>query len=310
MPVRLLLRRPLGRARRRASREGLEALPGARVPYRGGDPWVARRSCSPAALLAASRRCWRSGRARRRGRARRSPRRWCSTTLYAVPVVERPPRAPYADGALFALLLAALLWADRVAAPHAAPAATLVALATLAAPLVAPRVDASRPWIDLEQLAGDAGAPPRRRLRLGPQLRRRWTGRATGARCCASRRAARPTGRPSALDDFDGRALAQDAAAAAASPTREIDAQHPDWIQHVASRSAGCAPSSSWRGHDARASELADARPSRSARGTFVTERGPLRRGDYLRRARLHPDARARRDARGGTDYPDFVAAV
>ena len=45
----------------------------------------------------------------------------------------------------------------------------------------------TRPWLDYEQIAEDSSRATHGALRLGPPLRRRWTGRARGARSCGSR---------------------------------------------------------------------------------------------------------------------------
>ena len=123
-------------------------LPSLRVPYAGFDPWVRLTLlCGGGVLLVLGMCLALAPRPRTFGAA------VALGTLYAVPIVEHGPRHPYLDGAVFALLLGLLLWADRVGPREVPLAVVFAATALLAAAIVAPRLDSGTPWIDYEKLA-------------------------------------------------------------------------------------------------------------------------------------------------------------
>jgi transglutaminase-like putative cysteine protease len=77
--------------------------------------------------------------------------------LFAVPAIQLTAGEPFVDGTIFALLLAAVLFAERLAprdVPVAVPALIAAALIGLA---LAPRLDAQRPWVDYESIAQSLG---------------------------------------------------------------------------------------------------------------------------------------------------------
>ncbi len=136
--------------------QGLQAMPGIGVPYRGIDPWVRIDVLAGGGMLLL-------GAAALAVRALHAGRRPTGAavvlaTLYAVPVVEHAPGAPFLSGAGFTVLLAAFLWADRLERPHAGTAVTFVAVAVLAGVALAPRLDGSRPLLDYQAVV-EALAP-------------------------------------------------------------------------------------------------------------------------------------------------------
>ncbi len=80
--------------------------------------------------------------------------------LYTVPVMQHDIRLPYLAGLLFALLLAAFLWLERVERRSAGAAAALVAVAALGGYLAAPSLDGDRALLDYEELAQSLSATP------------------------------------------------------------------------------------------------------------------------------------------------------
>ena len=78
--------------------------------------------------------------------------------LYTVPVMQHDIRLPYLVGLLFALLLAAFLWLERVQRRSAAAAAALVAVAVLGGYAAAPSLDGERALLDYEELAQSLSA--------------------------------------------------------------------------------------------------------------------------------------------------------
>jgi hypothetical protein len=133
--------------------EGIGTTPGITVPYRGVDEWVriAILSGGTALLaLAAVLAFW-----PRRGGGLGSPLPAAVAlgTLYAVPIIERGPETPYFDGALFCILLAGFLWLERLRADQVGVGVVCVLLAAIVGALVAPHLDAPRPWFDYESFA-------------------------------------------------------------------------------------------------------------------------------------------------------------
>ena len=142
--------------------EGIVALPNLNVPYRGLDEWVRWTVLSGAALLAvlAAALAYAPRGARHAGRPRSPvPAALVLTLLYGIPVVERNPESPLVSGAGFAVLLALLLGADRLAGVAGARPRLIVAGATAGAlglsALLAPQLDGGGPWLDYRGLAGD-----------------------------------------------------------------------------------------------------------------------------------------------------------
>ena len=78
------------------------------------------------------------------------------TTLFAVQRDRGAARrAAVLHGSLFALLLAAFLFADRIGPAQVAPASIFICVVTLAAAALVPAIDAERPWIDLQSISED-----------------------------------------------------------------------------------------------------------------------------------------------------------
>jgi transglutaminase-like putative cysteine protease len=127
---------------------GIGTLPALRMPYRGNDVWVHAVLLSGGGLLLLI-----GAVLALLPRPRMFGSAVALAVLYGVPIVERAPAHPYLDGAVFALLLGALLCADRLGQREAPVAAVIAFVAVLAAALVAPHVDSGKPWVDYEALA-------------------------------------------------------------------------------------------------------------------------------------------------------------
>jgi len=138
--------------------QGLGALPGVRVPYRGLDEWT-REIIVLGGTLLVTLSAWLTFAPTRRGPGRPLAAAVLLGALYAVPVVERSPQRPFLSGALFSVLLFAFLWADRLRTDQLRLGAGLAGACVLAALFVAPRVDGELPLIDYEQFVTDALAP-------------------------------------------------------------------------------------------------------------------------------------------------------
>jgi transglutaminase-like putative cysteine protease len=132
-------------------RQGIDSLPEATVPYRGVDPWVRTTILAGAgglALLAAGLAFWPRATATRPTAAAVA-----LGVAYGVPAVERNFAHPFFSGAVFALLVVAFLWGERLQGEQAGIAVTLGATALVAGLIVAPRLDGARPLLDPQKLA-------------------------------------------------------------------------------------------------------------------------------------------------------------
>ena len=130
---------------------GISALPGLNVPYDGVNDWartVLLLSGILLLLVAVVGAAW--------------PRRGFAVAglgvLFAIPAIELHPAHPWRSGALFTVLLAGVLYADRVHARQAPFALGAVGVATLLGLVLAPPLDARHPLIDVQKLASDLQA--------------------------------------------------------------------------------------------------------------------------------------------------------
>jgi transglutaminase-like putative cysteine protease len=133
--------------------EGLSLTPGVTVPYRGLDDWVRIAMLSEGTLLlslASLLAFW-----PRRGGGMISPIYAAVPlgVLYAVPIIEHRPDNPIFGGAIFAILLIAFLWLERLRSDQLGIAIACVALTTIAGAIIAPHIDGSRPWFNYQAFA-------------------------------------------------------------------------------------------------------------------------------------------------------------
>ncbi len=284
--------------------DGLRAVPGIASPYRGDDLWVRSTVLLGGALLAGLatlQAFWPP----RPGARRRSPvpAAMSLTMLYAIAVVEVPPERPFLSGAIFAVLLCAFLFADRVPAAQAGPAAACVVVATLLAAAVAPVIDVGRPWLDVARISEDVAntgtigyswdheygpldwpREGRELLRVKAQASAYW--------------------KTQALDAFDGHAWQRAGDVAPFEPDGETDTGHPQWFQQIEVRVQGLRTKQFVTAGQALDVTGDRRRAVRVAGGTFVPERGILRRGVRYRASVYTPNPTDGELGRAGTDYP------
>ena len=133
--------------------QGIGSTPAVRVPYRGVDEWV-RISITAGGTalvaLAVLLATW-----PRAGRAHGHPLAAAVAlgVLYAVPVVENGPGKPLLGGAVFCVLLAGYLYAERLRSDQLGLAAVCLLVVAGVGAFVAGRLDGTRPWLDYEALA-------------------------------------------------------------------------------------------------------------------------------------------------------------
>jgi transglutaminase-like putative cysteine protease len=138
--------------------QGIQSLPTIGVPYRGVDPWIR------IVLLAGGGSLLVLG-GLLVARSLRRDRRPVGATLvlataYVIPIVEHSPAHPSAWGVLFTVLLAVLLWGDRIERGYAAAAGVFVVVALGGALVATPRLDAAEPWVDYRAIVESLSTPP------------------------------------------------------------------------------------------------------------------------------------------------------
>ena len=132
---------------------GIDALPGARVPYRGVDDWtrlVIALGGTVLIVLAALAAFWPRGHGRL---GFPGVALVLLVTLYAVPAVALDFSGEFLRGALLTLLVIGFLRLERLRRREAPAAAALALAAAVGALILAPALDAGEPWWDYETWA-------------------------------------------------------------------------------------------------------------------------------------------------------------
>ena len=260
--------------------DGIGAIPGTFVPYRGGNEWVRRTLLlggTALTAIAVLQAFW----PRERGRAPGSAAAATVSlgTLYAVPVISHTTQPPVPLRARSSRCsCCAFLLADRIRAQAIAPAALLVLVATVAAAATAPVLDRPAPWVNYEKIAEDVAsrgtvgyswdhsyAPldwprdGRELLRIKAQAESYW--------------------KAEVLDTFDGREWRHGASVAALEPDGTQDRGNPQWFQTIHVSVTGLRSQQFITAGSANRVFNAPRLPVNAGGGTFVTQSGVLRRG-------------------------------
>jgi transglutaminase-like putative cysteine protease len=274
--------------------QGIQALPGLNVPYRGVDEWNRIAMLLGGTLLAT-------------GGTVLAIRRPLAgivllAALYAVPAVQLDAGSPWLEGLAFALLLGAALWAERMA-PREAPLGFVVVLvAGLVALALAPRLDAREPWVDYESLAqslGDKGTSSfswehsygpldwprdgREVLRIKAENAAYW--------------------KATTLTEFDGRRWV-DSYPQGIEDDPEADSPRERWVQDLQVSVRNLRTRQFISAGTTLEIDKAPRDATRAAPGSFVISGRPLRRGhSYVARAYV-PRPRQLEIEAAGTAYP------
>jgi len=283
--------------------QGLQTLPGITVPYRGIDPWVRITILTGggALLLLGAMLAVRS--ARTGGRPLGAA--IVLSTIYGVSIVVHTPSHAFAGGALFAILLGSVLWADRVERVRAVPALAFVLLAALAGLAVAPVIDGKQPLLDYERLAERLTTPPSTSFDwnhgYGPLD---WP--RDGREILRVSSATSSYWKATDLPRFDGVRWLQDTAGDGGIDT-EISRAHPEWRRRI-TVSIRNLRSSKYVGAGVTLGIPSPPRLALAATpGTFVTGTSPLRRGDTYEADVYVPKPSTEEMADAGTRYPAFT---
>jgi transglutaminase-like putative cysteine protease len=205
--------------------DGVSALPGVTVPYRGVGDWVRITIATGGGLLVVVA-------AIAAGLGRRGLALFAVVVLFAVPAIEISSRHPWLVGAAFSLPLCAALLAPRLPVRLVWLATALVGGAILVGMVAAPLLDGDGPVVDVQDLASalepvkpeqfdwSHGYGPLDWPRDGRELLRV--------------RATRPSyWKAEDLETFDGTRWHADESRSGVEPTQEGIADHPRWRQQV-----------------------------------------------------------------------------
>jgi transglutaminase-like putative cysteine protease len=287
--------------------DGVSSLPSLSVPYRGVDEWnriamllggTALAVIGP--LLAA----WPGRDGRTAGPGVPAV---VLTVLYAVPAVQLRAEHPVLDGVIFALLLAGVLFAERVAPRHVPVAVPAFAVALAIGALLAPRLDAREPWLDYESIAQSLGERGTTAFswdhRYGPLD---WPRDGREVLRIRSREPA--YWKATTLADFDGLRWREVRPSGGIEDDPAAEASNPRWVQSLRVsvrnlRTTQFVTAGTTLRIDRSPRDVLPGAP-----GSFVTGGDrPLRRGHaYLARVYV-PRPEARRLELASTQYPDAL---
>jgi protein-glutamine gamma-glutamyltransferase len=284
--------------------QGIDALPGSTVPYRGADAWVRTTILAGAGgllLLATALAFW-----PRAGAARPTAAAVALGVLYAVPAVERNFSHPFLSGAVFALLLAGLLWAERLEHDQVWIAVALGTFAVAGGLLVAPRLDGARPLLDPQHLADPLGPNGADSFtwthRYGPLD---WP--RDGREVLRVKASSASYWKAVNLVQFDGVRWRQTAVVDPNAEDTEIAAGHPNWVQNITVVVRRLRSFEFITAGTARRVFRTAKASIRESPGTFITGRNPLVPGDSYE-ARVYTPRPNQVELEGaGTAYPPFV---
>ncbi len=306
VPARLLLPTHWGRLAAGIA-GGLQALPGAPVPYNGSDPWVRSTLLLGGGLLAmigALQAFWPHGRGELPGSVRAAA--LTLGLLYGLAVIQHPPAKPYLAGAIFMLVLGAFLFADRLSRTQLIPAAFLLVLAAVVGAALAPALVRDRPWLDFQHIADDianAGTTSYDWNHSYAPLH--WP--RTGHTLLRIRAQVPSYWKAEVLDTFDGREWRHSGAVAPFEPDTELNPSNPQWVQTIKVRDAGLLSADFVTAGEALQVRRAQTRPIGNGGGTFVLDRGTLRPGSSYSVTAYTPRPSSSQLAQAGSDYPSFA---
>jgi protein-glutamine gamma-glutamyltransferase len=282
--------------------DGISTLPALRMPYRGTDMWVLVVLLAGGGVLLLS-----AAVLALKPRPRRFGAAALLTATYAIAVIEHRPGHPYFDGLVFAVLLAAFLWADRLKGREAPAAIGLGLTAILASALLAPHLASDRPWVDYEAIAES--------LQAGKSTTFSWNhnyGPLTWPR--DGTEMARVQGvrgelymKTENLETFDGREWVQSRGVLGDSDDTEIASGHPGWTQTFHVEIKGLKGLPFVGAGTTLAIDHASKHPIEATPGTWISDGRPLRRGDGYDATVYYPTPGTVQLHGAGTRYPPWV---
>jgi hypothetical protein len=284
--------------------QGISSTPAITVPYRGLDEWVRIAILSGGTALLALAALLAFWPRRAAGDGYPIAAAVVLGTLYAVPIIEHGPDTPYFDGALFCILLAAFLWLERVPSEQVAVAATCVVATATVGAIVAPRLDATRPWFNYEAFA-EKLEPKKAEAFSWTHSYGPLTWSRDGREMLRIKASTVAYWKATNLDEFDGVRWRE------APPSRDAPfgaRLNRRWVQTIKVVDRGLR-STQFIG----AGVVQDILPGSSrlalpqSDGTFVTSTKPLRPGDSYEASIYFPRPSDAQLKRSGTNYPGYT---
>ncbi|HEX7298226.1 MAG TPA: transglutaminase-like domain-containing protein, partial [Solirubrobacteraceae bacterium] len=284
--------------------QGISTTPGITVPYRGVDEWVRTAILSGGTALLGLGAVLAFRPRRGGGLVSPLPAAMALGTLYAVPIIERGPETPYFDGAIFCILLAGLLWLERLPSDQVAVAMACVLVSAIVGAVVAPRLDGTRPWFDYESFAEKLEPTKAEAFSwnhsYGPL---HWPRDGREMLLVKAKHSA--YWKATNLPEFDGVRWREGRPSRAALSDARLNGA---WLQTISVIDRGLR-SQQFVGAGVtqeilpRSSRVALPQPD----GTFVTARAALRPGDSYQALVYTPRPTERQLRRAGTDYPAYT---
>lgn len=143
----------------RAVGQGLSALPSVLVPYEGIDNTIRAVIIMGAGVLLLDGALMLAFAPRSLGAVRPAVAALPLVVLAVVPSALARPSLPYVHGVLLFVLLAVLVWGDRIGGSRGGAVLLLVIAAGIAGGFLAPALDPHRPWLDVQKLASTLAGP-------------------------------------------------------------------------------------------------------------------------------------------------------
>ncbi|WCB94237.1 hypothetical protein DSM104299_02967 [Baekduia alba] len=276
-------------------------LPALRMPYRGTDPWVRAVLISGGGLLLLLAACLALA-----PRPRTFAAATCLAVLYVVAIVEHRPEHPYAGGAVFALLLGAMLWGDHLHGREAPAAVALGVVAVVASTILAPHLDSTKPWVDYEAIAES--------LQAGKSTTFSWNHSYApldwprdGVELARVRSRGDLYMKTVNLEDFDGREWVQATGVLPDDDDTQIAPGHAGWTQiiHVEVKGLKSLP---FVGAGTTLSiDHSSKHPIEATPGTWKSDDKPLKRGDGYDATVYYPNPGPVEMHGAGVRYPAYV---
>jgi transglutaminase-like putative cysteine protease len=134
--------------------QGLTALPNSVVPYGGIDPWLKLVNLLGAGVLLLAAAGVVALASRAPGDLRRAAAALPLIALAIVPAALVRPQLPFLQGMILFVLVAAFMWAERIAPRRGLGALGVVAVAGFAGMILGPALEQQHPWVNPQGLAG------------------------------------------------------------------------------------------------------------------------------------------------------------
>ena len=277
--------------------DGISALPGVTVPYQGNAEWVRIVLAAGGMLLlaiAVAAAVW----PRRPVPGSRLLAVAALVLLYAVPAIELNLDHPWRAGALFTVALVAVLHAERLDLERAPLAIGALAVVVIVGLGLAPKLDAAKPVIDVQELATQLQSHDALAFtwdhRYGPLD---WS--RSGRELLRVRARHQAYWKAESLEDFDGRRWK------AGPGSDRTPFGHREWLQRISVTVSDLRTQQFIGSGTTRAIIGAPENSIPGSAGSFVSTGRALENGDAYEADVYYPTPDAAQLRAAGTDYVD-----